>query len=105
MRRYFSIALTMATYVDDLVDYGWKLGLSCHLLADAEEELHELAAKIGMKRSWFQDGDTHAMPHYDLVASRRKLAVKKGAIEITRQQLYERLIMYRLNKNNHGKER
>lgn len=77
----------MSCYVDMLIDYGWKLGPSCHLLADTEEELHEMALSIGMKRAWFQDGDTHTMPHYDLVASKRKLAVAKGTIEIDRKQL------------------
>ena len=86
-------------YVDMLLNYGWKLGPSCHLLADSEDELHDFAAKIGMKRSWFQDGDTHTMPHYDLVASRRKLAVKNGAIEIDRKQLCERIENYKILKN------
>lgn len=95
----------MAVYVDALIDYGWKLGPSCHLLADSEEELHAFAATIGMKRSWFQSGEKHAMPHYDLVASRRRLAVAKGAVEISRKQLCEMLKNYRasiqkINTNN-----
>lgn len=76
----------MATFVDMLINYGWKLGPSCHLLADTEEELHAMAESIGMKRSWFQDGDSHSMPHYDLVESRRKKAIANGAIEINRKQ-------------------
>lgn len=72
----------MAVYVDALINYGWKLGPSCHMSADTLEELHLAASKIGMKRSWFQDkGD--GFPHYDLVASRRAAAVKNGAIEVT----------------------
>lgn len=82
-------------YVDMLLNYGWKLGASCHMLADNENELHELAAKIGMKRSWFQDGDTHTMPHYDLVESKRKLAIKNGAIEIDRNQLIQMIKNYK----------
>jgi hypothetical protein len=85
-------------YVDALIDYGWKLGPSCHLLADTEEELHAFAAKIGMKRSWFQDGDSHSVPHYDLVANRRKMAVKLGAIEIDRKQLVEKVRAYKATK-------
>jgi hypothetical protein len=81
-----------------LIDYGWKLGPSCHLLADTEEELHNMAASIGMKKAWFQSGDNHAMPHYDLVASKRKLAVAKGTIEIDRQQICDMLKKYKLNK-------
>lgn len=85
----------MAVYVDMLIDYGWKLGPSCHLLADSEDELHLFANLIGMKRSWFQCGEQHTLPHYDLVASRRILAIKKGAIEITRAQLIERINAYK----------
>ncbi len=86
-------------YVDALINYGWKLGPSCHLLADTEEELHAFAASIGMKRAWFQDGDNHSVPHYDLVASRRKLAVKLGAIEINRHQLVEKVKAYKATKS------
>jgi hypothetical protein len=88
----------MAVYVDMLINYGWKLGPSCHMLGDTEDELHAMAKAIGMKRSWFQDGGDHSMPHYDLVASKRKLAISKGAIEIDRKQLCERLKQHRLNK-------
>lgn len=86
-------------YVDALVDYRWELGPSCHLLADTEEELHAFAASLGMKRAWFQDGESHSVPHYDLVASRRKLAVKLGAIEINRRQLVEKVRAYKATKN------
>lgn len=56
--------------------------LWCHLVADEADclELHEFAARIGMKRSWFQ-GD-----HYDLVPSRRARAVILGAIEVDRRE-------------------
>jgi len=74
----------MTVYVDKLHDWGWKLGPSCHLLpanqgAAALEELHAFAAKLGMKRQWFQN---KRWPHYDLVASRRARAVQLGAVEI-----------------------
>lgn len=89
----------MSAYVDMLIDYGgWfnkRFGPSCHLIADTEEELHAMAAKVGMKRSWFQKGGRAEMPHYDLVASRRKKAVEFGAIEIERKQICEHLEAYR----------
>jgi hypothetical protein len=44
------------------------------------EELHAMARRIGMHRSWFQ-GD-----HYDLVPPRRAAAVKLGAVEVDRRQ-------------------
>jgi hypothetical protein len=52
---------------------------SCHMTSDTSlAELHEFAARIGMKRAWFQDG---RHPHYDLNESRRAKAVKLGATE------------------------
>lgn len=72
----------MSAYVDALTDYGWKLGSSCHLYADSVEELHQFASGIMMKRSWFQVSKS-GIPHYDLVASRRRMAVRQGAIEFT----------------------
>lgn len=71
----------MSCYVDALQNYGWGLGRSCHLIADTLEELHAMAANIGMKRSWFQE---HSSPHYDLTSSRRKAALELGAIECDR---------------------
>lgn len=72
----------MSVYVDDLRDYGWRLGPSCHLWADDIDELHTFAARIGMKRSWFQD---NTLPHYDLVKSRRDRAIQLGAVQLDRR--------------------
>jgi hypothetical protein len=44
-----------------------------HMMADTDDELHAMAARIGLKREWFQ-GD-----HYDLTPSRHKRAVAAGA--------------------------
>lgn len=71
----------MSAYVDCLVGYGWRLGPSCHLIADSLDELHAFAASVGMKRAWFQPKSS---PHYDLTESRRKRAVQLGAIELDR---------------------
>lgn len=83
----------MAVYVDPLVDYGWKLGPSCHMIADSVEELNAFAIKIGLKTSWLQVSK-HEMPHYDLVAPKRILAVKNGAIEITRNEMSDKVAKY-----------
>jgi hypothetical protein len=69
----------VSVYVDGIMNYGWRLGPSCHMFADTLEELHAMADKIGMKRSWFQNKTR--LPHYDLTVSKRRLAVKHGAIE------------------------
>ena len=56
----------------------------CHLwpaetTPEGLQELHEIALAIGLKRCWFQNRP--GFPHYDLVASKRKLAIEQGAIE------------------------
>lgn len=79
----------MSVYVDPLFEHGgsrtFRWTRSCHMYADTLEELHVMAAAIGMKRAWFQNKPR--LPHYDLVPARRAAAVKLGAIEHTRQQL------------------
>ena len=73
----------MSVYVDDVfIPYG-RMKM-CHMIADSEDELHEMADKIGMRRAWFQNG---RRPHYDVSKSRRKLAVEYGAIEVTIREL------------------
>lgn len=58
----------------------------CHMTCDGDlDELHEMAEKIGMQRSWFQNKGS--IPHYDLVASKRFLAIRNGAIETTTKEL------------------
>jgi hypothetical protein len=76
----------MGVYVDALMDWGWKYGKSCHLLADTEKELHDFARLIGCKRNWFQ---VKSSPHYDLTERRRKMAITKGAIEIDKKKFKE----------------
>jgi hypothetical protein len=86
-------------YVDALQHWGWKLRgrsvESCHMLADTEAELHDMAYAIGMKRTWFQAPPKTAFPHYDLTASRRERAVQLGAKEVTRGELREVLVRLR----------
>ena|SRR5260221_13679109 len=54
----------------------------CHMTCDGDlEELHKFAVKLGLKRSYFQPH--HLLPHYDLTASKRAIAVKLGAQETT----------------------
>jgi len=69
----------MAVYVDDM-RAPFRRMIMCHMLADTVEELHAMADKIGVNRKWFQ-GD-----HYDICISKRTLAVKYGAVEITMRE-------------------
>jgi hypothetical protein len=54
-----------------------------HMMADTEEELHQMAEAIGMRREWFQ-GD-----HYDVSMGRRTKALALGAVPITVRQMAE----------------
>lgn len=77
----------MSVYVDEIMVWPHAKGIfrggSCHLTADSLDELHAFAAKVGLKRAWFQN---HPLaPHYDLTPGRRAVAVKAGAIEETRR--------------------
>ena len=57
----------------------------CHLMADTEQELHEFAELIGLRRSWCHRKSEYL--HYDIVESKRDLAVRNGAIELSRKEL------------------
>lgn len=51
------------------------------MFADDLDELHDMALKIGLKRSYFQNHKY--LPHYDLTPSKRVLALQHGATEMT----------------------
>lgn len=60
----------------------------CHMTTDGDlEELHRMAERIGLSRSWFQPHPT--LPHYDLVPSKRILALRYGAKETTTRERLE----------------
>ena len=59
---------------------------SCHLTTDEDDldALHAFAARLGMKRSWFQPHPK--MPHYDLTPGRREAALRLGAVFVEARQ-------------------
>ncbi len=81
----------MAVYVDKEQN-PFRGMVMCHMLADSLEELHAMAARIGMKRAWFQPKST---PHYDLCQDRRRLAIAYGAVEIDRVRTVEIIHQWR----------
>lgn len=74
----------MAVYVDSEA-IRWRGREWCHLVADTLEELHDFAARLGLRRSWFQDRGRY--PHYDVTASVRLRALNMGAIDADRATL------------------
>lgn len=92
----------MTVYVDDLgmpARVGGLSGRWSHLIADTPEELHAFAARLGLRRAWFQDptvtGKPKATPgtrvaenwHYDVTASKRALALRLGAVPVPWREL------------------
>lgn len=75
----------MSVYVDDMrANFGRMV--MCHMLADTDAELHAMADRIGVARRWWQSPEKTSGSHYDIALSKRALAVKAGAIEITWKQ-------------------
>jgi hypothetical protein len=63
----------------------------CHMLADSTEELLAMADAIGVARKWLQKPGT-ASEHFDICKSKRALAVRAGAVELTMRDLYKTVI-------------
>ena len=86
----------MSVYVDELFNTRslksakWQYNQSCHMRADTEEELHAMAAKIGLRQEWCQYPDNPVKRHYDLTATKRALAVKNGAISVTWREMVQK---------------
>ncbi|MBZ4400388.1 DUF4031 domain-containing protein [Myxococcus sp. AS-1-15] len=104
----------MTVYVDVFTDYGLAgksaqvrrvfAGGSCHLFTDSLDlgELHALAARIGMRRSWFQvEGD---LPHYDLNKARRAAAVAAGAVETDKYTTVRCIRLHRAERTRKATE-
>lgn len=93
----------MTVYVDDMLMAatipGARPARWSHLVADTPEELHEFAARLGLRRSWFQEpkglGGLPLKPeslraqhwHYDVTATKRAQAIRMGAVPVTVTEL------------------
>ncbi len=71
----------MAVYVDP-ARHPFRRMMMCHMVADTREELLEMAARIGVDRRWIQKAGT-SHEHFDICKSKRALAVRHGAIEVS----------------------
>jgi len=69
-------------YVDKLRNTKrWKYSNYSHLTGDSESELLEFGKSIGLKEEWLQISNK-GIKHFDIVASKRIIAVDRGAVEI-----------------------
>lgn len=75
----------MSVYVDAAIHVR-KGRKWCHMTADSLEELHAVAAAIGLKRCWFENKRGRQHPHYDLTEAQRDVAIAHGAIPAGRRE-------------------
>ncbi len=95
----------MSVYVDTMeADFGnMKM---CHMWADSEEELFAMADKIGVQRKWVQGHKSApkyagvSWVHFDIAQSKKKLALKHGAIQTDMYGPVEHTARLRLKSKN-----
>lgn len=73
----------MTVYVDAAI-HQWRGRRWCHLFSEDLDALHDFAQRIGMQRRWFQKPPKASWPHYDITASKRRIALDLGAVEADR---------------------
>jgi Protein of unknown function (DUF4031) len=79
----------MTVYVDAAIHRFGRM-VMCHMVSPDLDELHRMAAEIGVARRWFQDPRSSrkvSRPHYDVCKSKRALAVSLGAVECDRYEM------------------
>lgn len=96
----------MSVYVDDMYKYPMgqfgRMKMS-HMIADTDEELHEMARKIGVARKWCQKEELgKGYIHYDIAMGKRLLAIEHGAIPITLRELSAKSMEWRKENAKHS---
>ncbi len=80
----------MAVYVDPLQRCQptpqWPYKAFSHMFADSLGELAVMAAMIRVTHRYMQTKPGQP-PHFDLVSTKRALAVSEGAVEMTRSEM------------------
>jgi hypothetical protein len=87
----------MTVYVDDWrqrARVGRITATWSHLTVGPQDDLNELhafAARIGLRRSWFQD-KPWPRAHYDVTESKRQQAIAAGAVSITWREAGQQML-------------
>jgi len=74
-------------YVDRLMPVPpglpWRWAMACHMEADSDVELLDMAQGIGLKPAWMQAAKPPRFPwpHFDLTPRMRAKAVAAGAVD------------------------
>jgi hypothetical protein len=82
----------VTVYVDNAVIPSRGV-LWAHLLGTDLDELHALAAAIGLRRAWFQDHGR--WPHYDVTTAKREEAIAAGAVAFFDRRIPPDVLMKR----------
>ena len=69
----------MTVYVDDVRHHFGRM-VMCHMWADTVEELHDMADRLGLRRSWFQKPPKASWEHYDVSLGLKAKAIAAGAV-------------------------
>lgn len=92
----------MSVYVDDMrASFGNMV--MCHMIADSTEELLQMADVIGVQRKWIQKAN-FPDEHFDIALSKRKLAIKAGAKQISMRELAKIIRSKRTGKDEFSLE-
>ena len=97
----------MSVYVDP-ASHPFGRMMMCHMWADSETELLEMADRIGVARKWIQGHQTLSIPrfrkaswvHFDIAKGKRDLAIAAGAIETDKYGPVEHVARGRLAHEN-----
>lgn len=73
----------MTVYVDDAI-HPWRGRKWAHLFSEDLDALHAFAARLGLKRAWFQQPPKTSWPHYDVTDTKRLQALRLGAVAADR---------------------
>jgi Protein of unknown function (DUF4031) len=87
----------MSVYVDR-VQLGYGRMVMCHMIGDTPDELHAMAARIGLARRWFQAPPKASFWHYDISKGKRAEAIAAGAIDCDRNTFVGHLRRIRESK-------
>jgi hypothetical protein len=73
-------------YVDNM---NAKTGdwICCNMVGDTDDELYAIAEQCGLKREWAKTGMYRNRAHFEVALSKKKLAIKAGAQEVSMVEL------------------
>ena len=83
--------------------WSWRGRRWCHLTADSTAELHEFAARLGLRRASFQSKPGRPWhDHYDLPIQVRERALRMGATPLTTREMGRRQATLRRSRQRAG---